>query len=234
MDLKDALAALLQEGRRREESDLVPHVDDRPAPEAGAWTGRDVLAHLMSWRNVAAGELAAAADGVPAPPVDHDDAENARIYAETHDLPAARVIASAAESWAALETAMRRVPEKRLRRRREKVADEQLWEVIPNNSYIHLSEHLAWWHLARGDPARAEAIALWGHELAQRMATTDVQRGTARYNLGCFHARSGDARRAVPLIREGIRLRPDLREWARRDPDLDPIREDADVKALLA
>ena len=37
----------------------------------------------------------------------------------------------------------------------------------------------------------------------------------------------------MPLLRKGIELRPDLREWAKQDTDLDPIRSKPEVASLL-
>jgi hypothetical protein len=47
-----------------------------------------------------------------------------------------------------------------------------------------------------------------------------VPRGEALYNLACFYAVSGQADRALALLPEALRLRPDLIEWSKEDTDL--------------
>ncbi|HEX9476378.1 MAG TPA: hypothetical protein VGA41_06960, partial [Candidatus Dormibacteraeota bacterium] len=62
----------------------------------------------------------------------------------------------------------------------------------------------------------------------------DRQRGTAAYNLGCFYAARGRAADAIPYLRSGIEMNPNLREWARIDTDLDSIRSVPELVRLLA
>ena len=50
------------------------------------------------------------------------------------------------------------------------------------------------------------------------------------YNLACFRARAGDRDGAVEAIRRVYELAPErVREWARDDSDLDPIRSEVDA-----
>jgi hypothetical protein len=51
--------------------------------------------------------------------------------------------------------------------------------------------------------------------------------------LGCFFARSGRAKDAVGYLQRGFELVPSLRDWARQDADLDPIRSAPELVALL-
>ena len=105
--MKAKLLDLIDAGRDKEAEALVPFVNDS-APEApGRWTAKDQLAHLMSWRQVAIGELDAARTGGPVPDVStDDDAENVRFYAQTHDQPARVIIETAATSWDAMAAAV--------------------------------------------------------------------------------------------------------------------------------
>jgi hypothetical protein len=49
--MKEQLRALIKAARLKEETDLLPHVDDRTAAKPGEWTPRDQLAHLATYRD---------------------------------------------------------------------------------------------------------------------------------------------------------------------------------------
>jgi tetratricopeptide (TPR) repeat protein len=52
------------------------------------------------------------------------------------------------------------------------------------------------------------------------------------YNLACFEAQAGRREAALEHLRRAAELEPEkIREWAKDDPDLDPIRDDPDFAA---
>jgi hypothetical protein len=81
-----------------------------------------------------------------------------------------------------------------------------------------------WWHLEQGDVARAEAAELWAYGVESEAFPEPAKRADATYNLACFYSRVGRTDRALELLRESFDTKPGLRDLARRDPDLDPIR----------
>ncbi|HEX9095667.1 MAG TPA: maleylpyruvate isomerase N-terminal domain-containing protein [Candidatus Dormibacteraeota bacterium] len=236
MAIKDTLRQLMEAGREKEASDLIPHVDDSPPSQPGRWTAKDNLAHLSAWRLTAAAELEAVRSGRPAPAsVSEDiDESNARVHEATRDQPAASVLADARSSWTTLAAAVEACSEEDLLKPRIRRPEQAAWQVIPGNTYFHISEHLGYWHDERGEPAQSEAAALWAHDLANKNFADDRQRGTAAYNLGCFYAVRGRAEEAIPHLRSGIELNPSLREWAKADSDLDSIRSTPELVRLLA
>ena len=232
--MKAKLLDLIKAGREKEESDLVPHVDDALPGKPGAWSAKDQLAHLMAWRQVATAEINAVRTGGKGPAVSaDDDIENARIYDETHDQPATAVLDAGRSSWDELTAALEACTEEDLLKPRTR-RPEPLWREIPNNTCFHVGDHLVYWHQDRGDDAAAERAAAWAHHLAMTMLPDDEAIGVAAYNFGCFFAKRGRVFEAMPHLRQGIELRPDLRDWARQDADLDPIRSEPELEALLA
>jgi tetratricopeptide (TPR) repeat protein len=234
--IKDKLRDLMEAGREKEASDLIPHVDDSPPPEPGRWTAKDNLAHLSAWRLTAAAELEAIRTGSPAPgSVSEDiDESNAKVYEMTRHRPAAAVLDESRRSWAALAAAVEASTEEDLLKPRIRRPEQPAWQVIPGNTFFHIAEHLGYWNDERGEPAQSEAAALWAHDLAKKNFPDDRQRGTADYNLGCFYAVRGRAEKAIPYLRSGIELNPSLREWAKTDSDLDSIRSRPELVRLLA
>jgi tetratricopeptide (TPR) repeat protein len=232
--MKDKLLDLIKAGRDKEEADLLPFVNDSPADDAGTWSAKDQLAHLVAWRQVAVAEMDAVRTGAQGPDVsDDDEVENAKTYKKTHQQPAASIRAAGKSSWDQLATAVEACSESDLAKPRLRRSKQPLWQSIPNNTYYHLAEHLAYWHNDRGDSAAAEKAAKWGYDLATSTFTDNRMRGIAAYNLGCFYAKHGRTAEAMPYLRKGIELHPDLRGWATQDTDLDPIRSTPELASLL-
>jgi hypothetical protein len=55
-----------------------------------------------------------------------------------------------------------------------------------------------------------------------------------RYNMACMYSLSGNLNAAVEELRHALQLRPDLTEWSKQDPDLNPLRDRDDFKALYS
>jgi tetratricopeptide (TPR) repeat protein len=53
------------------------------------------------------------------------------------------------------------------------------------------------------------------------------------YNLACLETISGNTEAAIEHLRAALEKQPSQRDWARRDPDFDFIRDDPRFKALL-
>jgi tetratricopeptide (TPR) repeat protein len=234
--IKDKLRLLMEAGRVKEASDLVPHVDDSAPSQPGRWTAKDNLAHLSAWRLTAAAELESVQTGSPAPAsVSEDiDESNAKVYEATRHQRAASVLAEARSSWDTLAAAIEACSEEDLLKPRIRRPEQAAWQVIPGNTFFHIAEHLGYWHSERGEDAAAEEAAIWAHDLAYATFPDERQRGTADYNLGCFYAVRGRVNEAIPYLRSGIELNPNLREWARTDTDLEPIRSAPELVSLLA
>jgi tetratricopeptide (TPR) repeat protein len=232
---KGELRNLIQTGRQRERTALQPFVNDVPPDRPGQWTPKDQLSHVTAWRRVAAAELDAVRTGVPDPAVaDGDDAENARIYEETHRLSAAMVIEAAERSWDQLSSALEACSDDVLSkpRIRDRRAEASLWQIVPDNVH-HLAEHLVYWQTEAGMLSGAEQAARWAYEIATSTLTDDRRRGVAEYNLGCFYAVRARLDEAMPYLLRGLELRPDLRDWAKQDSDLELIRARADLSDEL-
>ena len=234
--LKDRLIQTLEASRVREQA-LLEVCDDAPSPVAGRWTAKDNIAHLNEWRAYAARSIEAARLGRPIPDSAEAggdiDAENEVIYQAHRGDSAAAVVAAVDETYTALIDAIAMCSEEDLLRERPGNAGP-FWRIVPGNGHTHVSQHLSYYHAEHGDPAAAEDAAVWAHTLEVGLFPDPVERAAADYNLACFYGRSDRVAEALPLLASALRSRPDLRRWAAEDPDLDPIREHPEVRAVLA
>jgi len=224
--VKEELLRAVDEGRERE-AELEALVTDEPADTQRIWTVKDHLAHVSWWRSRDAQILDAIRTGgeLPPPTVDQGEKQNAIIYAEVKDRPAAQVIAEARESWAGLRRALADSTEDDLKKPQPRGRGAELWELIPG-TIGHTATHLWTCVLDAGDEERAMEIARWGAGMEARFFSTPEKLADSRYNLACVYARLGRADEAIPLLRESFAANPELAAWARKDADLDPIREE--------
>ena len=224
--MKEQLIAAIEEGRARE-VELERLVIDEPADADGRWHAKDHLAHVSWWRRRTVHILDALRTGgeLPPPVPDDDGVQNAIIYAEVKDRPAADVRADASESWTALRRAVEQSSEEDLHKPNPRRPESPVWEAVPG-AVGHAGTHVWSWLLDVGEEARAMDVARWSSDVEARFFTTPEQLAESRYNLACVYARLGRAEEALPLLRASFEARPDLARWARQDQDLDRIREE--------
>jgi tetratricopeptide (TPR) repeat protein len=219
--MKQKLLGLIEIGRMKENDLLLELVDDSAARRPGEWTIKDTVAHLASWRRVAAGELDAARTGAEAPSVDDDDdVTNAKFYAETHSFPARSILELAAKSWDELAAAVRACSEQSLLGPRPNHPHLKVWQVVPETAVDHIADHLGYLYSDQGDSAAEERAATWRYDVELEAFPEDRRRGVEEYVLGRFYATKGRRDEALAHLERGLALRPELREFAKEDPEL--------------
>ncbi len=230
-NLKKHLLETLVASQDRER-ELERLCDDVPSPDAETWTAKDHVAHLAHWRRHAAQLLAAVHAGAPAPSADDIDGVNAEVQAANRGRPAVEVKEDARASYAELARAIEDCSDDELLKPREG-RDGPVWEVVPPNGHLHLGEHLGFWHQAHGDEPAAEASQLWMLGVHEAAFSDPRSRAYGAYNLACYYAKLGRDTEAVPHLKRSFELHPDLKTWARKDKDLDSIREEPALRAIL-
>ena len=72
-----------------------------------------------------------------------------------------------------------------------------------------------------------------GLEFAKRAEEVDPEDAAVCYNVACLYALEGEADRAISCLEKASRAGFAHPEWIRNDPDLDSIRDDPRLQALL-
>ena len=222
---KEDLRVAVAEARRRE-AELEAMCTDAPADPSGKWQPKDHLAHMAYFR----GRDALRIEAVRAGKQRADGMKSDEVYAATRNQPAAEVIADARRSWDSYEAVIESCTQEDLNRPHPDRPERKLVDSPAD----HLSAHLMWCHLEAGDEAAAEAAVRWAWDLSLRTSDDTRDKAVGAYNVACFYARTRRVDDALPLLREGFEGAPDLKDWAPKDPDLDPIRDDPRVAELLA
>lgn len=230
--MKQKLLRAIESGRARQ-AELEDLSVDEPADPDGKWHPKDHLAHLAWWRSRSADLIEATRTGDQPPPSVEDEVQNAVIYAENRNRAADGIKRDARASWDELTEAVRACSEEDLEKPHPHAPHLALWGVVPSDAG-HVGVHLMFLHMDSGDIERAESAALWGYEVETSFFQKPEDRADADYNLACFYARADRAAQALALLRASFTAKPALVELARRDPDLDGIRDNIEFKEMLA
>ena len=108
-----------------------------------------------------------------------------------------------------------------------------LWQRINFRCFYHPMQHIAELVAKRGELELANDIQEETTELQLTLVETDTWRGNVLYNLGCHYAVTGQREKALENIGRGIELYPYLKEWAPQDEELESLRDDPGLIALL-
>ena len=230
--MKERLLSAIASARARE-AELEDLSVDEPADPAGRYHAKDHLAHMAWWRARSADLIEAVRTGDQPPPSVESEVQNAVTYEENRDRAADGVKRDARASWEELTEAILACSEEDLLKPHPHAAGSALWGIVPSDAG-HLGVHLMFLHLDAGDEERAASAARWGYEVETSFFEKPADRADATYNLACFYARVGRSEDALPLLRQSFEAKPALIDLARRDPDLDSIRDDPRLKELLA
>jgi tetratricopeptide (TPR) repeat protein len=201
---------------------------------AEQWAAKDTLAHIAFWQQTQAERIAAARQG--AVPRDTNDFEtiNGQVFEEKHVQTWEQAQADAERAYAALVSEVRaagtalltdpsRLPWK---------TERALTSSILGNGFWHPFEHIARSYAERGDLASASAVQQQVVSAEDALQHIPGEQGAALYNAACFFATTRQPDRALALLPEALRLRPDLVEWSKQDSDLDSLRDLPDFQAL--
>jgi hypothetical protein len=225
--LNDDLAATIEQTRRAEREifgGLDGQALHRPIRE-GDWNPKDFQAHLTAWKARQADRFAALREGreLPPPAVEEDEL-NAEFRAARLDATWEEVVTEADAVADRLVDEIRRADPDTLR------SSDRLIGGTFGNGVLHALTHFRW--LAEAgvpiDAARVDAFAAEALAMVQAPSLPDRDRVAAIYDVACFYALTHRPELARPLLRDAFRLRPDLREFSKSDPDLTSLSGELD------
>jgi hypothetical protein len=201
---------------------LDPAARDRPI-RPGDWSPKDHQAHLTAWKAIQADRIRATARGETLAADNREtDERNAELQALRASWPWADIVREADEVSQQLEAEIQSAGSAML------VETEGMIGRIFGNSAPHALTHFAWL-VDAGIAVDSMRVAAFVDEHERQLEGTplaDADRAIAVYNLACAHAVAGRLDRARPLLRDAFRLRANLAEFAREDPDLIDLRDE--------
>ncbi len=235
-DYKSRLLQLIERAHAEEQALHARLTEaERNAPGSPEhWAVKDLVAHIAYWQDRAAERMVAAKRGETPETFDEFQDLNAQNFEASRHKTWAEVTAWAERAYAQFHAAAEALSEDELTQ-----ADRYAWrkgaplaQMVMGNGCSHNLLHLAQNLAERGDMKQAAAMQEWLAQALIELDDSPANRGTALYNLACFYATTGQPAKALPLVKESLHLRADLREWSKQDTDLDSLREKAEFKAL--
>jgi tetratricopeptide (TPR) repeat protein len=224
------LLDLAQSFRQQLLADFPGEVDRRSGTWE-QWSLKDELAHVIAWQLNSLARIAAQIHAEPVPDFSDYERINRAVYDTNHDRTLADIVAEGDRALADFVELIRSLPEDDLAQpaRFNDQERRSLAAQIIGNGYEHPTLHYANHYWRRGDLAKATQL----QEISVA-AVADLPEwyGTARYNLACFYALSGQKEKALHELCEALQLQPDLLELSKQDTDLTSLRDDPTYQAL--
>jgi len=238
MDLKAKLVGLLQHVHAEEQAFVARLTEIERSAEGrpDCWAAKDALAHLAEWKARMAARLTAAATGGTPATYDDIDHANAEIFEKYHSLSWGEIIAASEKAQASLLESMQALPESDLidAQRFPWLRGQPLWRGIAGNGCSHPLSHLAEFLVKRGDDDLAAGLQETAAAALAELDESPDWQSVTTYNLGCYYAIAGQKEQAIAKLKEALQLNPDLKEWAKQDPDLVSICQDPGFQAIYS
>ncbi len=238
MATKANLLKILQEARAVEVA-LVENRSDREKEAVGSferWSLKDMIAHVLLWREKQGDRLEAARGGTPAMVLSQDGIEaiNQEAYDQFRDMLWPEVWARSEKAFTRLLGLVENFSDEELfdPDRYPWLEGRPLWRPIAVNGFAHPLSHISERYLEEGDRDKALEIERFATEIGLSMDVSPGWRGGMWYNLACFYVKIADYDAALTLLQEAFILNPALKEWGRQDPDLLALQENPEFLAL--
>ena len=193
------------------------------------WPAALVMFHLCMWRERLRDALANVRDGRPhtPPPANVDELNDAEL--------ASGLGVSLSDIAERADTLM-----EALIQLSEQVGDRDFkWnmantttDALLRNSYIHPRLHIVEYLKENGDAARADQINEDAASEMREFAAPPLALGAVLYNLACTRVAQDRIDEALELLVEAFPMRPDLKEAAPKDSDLESLHDNPGFKAL--
>ena len=232
-DLKTRLLDLAQQAHAFQRvfvADLSP--DERNTPGSWEnWSIKDETAHVIAWQSNTVARLAALLNHEDLPDFSDIEKINRAVFNTNRDRPLAEIVADGDQAVADFSALIGPLSDDDLTQP-GRFSDQEKRPIVDltiGDLFWHPVTHFAYYYLRHGAVARATEM-----QEASVAAVADVPAwlGTARYNRACFFALSGQNEKALQELEAVLRMRPDLIEWSKQDPDLAALHDEPGYQAL--
>ncbi len=202
---------------------------------AHLWAACPIVAHDTEFKAQQVQRLEAVRNHEVPPEFPDTDHRSEDVYRRYAELAAHEVAKTSRDTTRALIDEVTAACDEDLTdpSRNPSLAGRQLWLQVAVRGFWHPMGHLGEYHLSREQPSRALELHERAAVLADLLAAPEPIRGLAFYNLACAQARSGTPDGAVQTLAEAIRLNPQLVTNASRDTDLEALRQEGRLGALV-
>ena len=189
--------------------------------------------HLSMWRErmrTSMSELTEGRPALPPPPREQQDEINDAELAGAIGIP----LSDAAARCDHLMTELIEVYDRAGEQPFEWYGAKTTTEAVLRSSFIHASLHMSAYYRENGFLDDARAVIERAAGTLRDAQAPDFVMGLALYNLACVRAEQSDTDEALDLLRQALTMRPDLKQAAPDDPDLQGLRADPRFKEIVS
>ena len=94
----------------------------------------------------------------------------------------------------------------------------------------HVAAHISDYYLKQGFYDKAAGLQ---EEYTEKLLAFPGWDANAYYNLACFYSLNGEVEKALGNLEQAFKVKPDLKDWAKKDPDIDPLRGEPEYQKLI-
>ena len=200
------------------------------------WAALPTVAHNTEFKAQQAERVTAVLTGLIPPAFGDIDHTSATVYAAYAALPVHAVTTDSRQTTVALLDGVRALSDGDLLdpARHPWLNGRTLWLQLIVRGFWHPTGHVADYYLRHGRPGQAVALQEHAIATARYLEAPDQATGMAAYSLACAQAQAELTGEAGRSLAEAIKLNPDVRANAERDPDLAALRETGQLAEILA
>ncbi|GAC1505352.1 MAG: hypothetical protein NVS1B3_03470 [Candidatus Dormibacteraceae bacterium] len=111
-------------------------------------------------------------------------------------------------------------------------ANNTTTEALLRNSYIHPRNHIVAYLNENGESVRAQQLQEDSASEMRAFGAPPIVLGASLYNLACARVAQDRIDEALELLIEAFPMRPDLKEGAPKDADLEALHDNPGFKSL--
>lgn len=236
MSLQDELHHIFETSRQRE-LEWMESLTDEERSSAGTfeeWSAKDIVAHASYWQQVRAKRSLAWVRGENLEPAPQFQAANAQVFDRFSGRTWDEIEGFAQQAHKDMVEAIRAMEEDELRGPSEQSEGQKMWESLVGTGYTHKLLHYSEYDQERGKTQLASQLWKEWAQLVSPLDSGPEWQGGVHYNAACSLALTGDPEGALEELRRGLKLRPSLTAWSRRDSDLEILHDHPEYRALFA
>jgi len=112
------------------------------------------------------------------------------------------------------------------------MGEQSLAQYIPGLVFTHGLMHIQYAFMREGMADAAIRNSDKAYQMINPLDSSERGRGRNLYNKACSYALAGHKTEAIQMLKDALKLAPDLLEWSKQDSDLDNLREDPQFMAI--
>jgi len=221
---------------RKELAEVLENLNEPQKKECGSlqrWGVKDMLTHLAFWGDHFNRQVEAARAGKPVPEAgDYYEIINDGVLLRNKEKTFEEARKEEEKVFAkSLELLESEDPDALVDKEKyTHMKGRSLLDRALGTECYHVAAHISDYFLKQGFYEKAAGLQ---EEYTKKLLAFPGWDANAYYNLACFYSLNGKVEKALGNLEQAFKVKPDLKEWAKKDPDIDPLRQEPDYQRMI-